>query len=70
MKESEPFIEVEVWYGNEYYAKAYGPRDYVAREVKHYARALSERYGDDIRFKKVERTPIALDEIVGEMNEN
>lgn len=69
MKENESFMEVEVWDGDEYYATAYGPRDYVAREVKHYARAVGEHYGDDVTLFKVERTPISLDEIVGEMNE-
>lgn len=69
MKENESFVEVEVWEGDEYYATAYGPRDYVAREVKHYARALPEHYGDDVRFMKVVRTPITLEEITGEVYE-
>lgn len=68
MKKNEPFIEVEVWDGDEYYATAFGPRDYVAREVKHYASALREHY-DEARFMEVVRTPIALEEIAGEVNE-
>lgn len=69
MKENEPFVEIEVWDGDEYYATAHGPRDFVVREVKHYALALSKHYGDDVVFMKVERTPITLEEIAGEVNE-
>lgn len=69
LKKNESFIEVEVWDGEEFYATAFGPRDYVAIEVKNYARALSEHYGDDVRFMKVVRTPITLEEIAGEEHE-
>lgn len=70
MKENEPFIEVEVWDGGEYYAKALGPRDFVVREVKNYARAVCDHYGDGVRFFKVVRTPVTLEELAGEVNEN
>ena len=62
-------IEIEVYDGDEYYATAYGPRDYVAREVKHYASTMYKHYGDDVRFMKVVRTPITLEEIEGEAHE-
>lgn len=62
-------LEVEVWDGGEYYATAYGPRDYVASEAKHYARSIREHYGDDVRFVKVVRIPVTLEELTGEVYE-
>lgn len=69
MREDKTFLEVEVWDGDEYYATAYGPRDFVVSEAKHYARSIREYYSDDVVFMKVERTPITLEDLVGEVNE-
>lgn len=69
MKENEPFIEVEVWDGDEFYAAASGPKDYVVREVKHYAHLLTTQGSVDVNFEQVLRYPITLEELAGEVNE-
>ena len=69
MKEDETFVEIQVWDGDELYATVFGPWDYAVIEAKNYARSIREHYGDDVRFMKVVRTPITLEEIAGEEHE-
>ena len=67
MKENESFIEVEVWDGDEFYARAFGPKDYVVREVKNYAHLLSVQGSIEINFEQVLRYPVTLEELTEEM---
>lgn len=60
-------IEIEVYDGDEFYASAFGPKDYVVREMKHYAHLLSIQGSLEINFEQVMRYPVTLEELTEEM---
>lgn len=62
-------LEAEVWDGDEYYASVAGPKDYVMREVDHYAKLLLVQGAEDVRVNVVDRRPMSLRQFEEQYNE-